>query len=161
MTSQSPHGLWVIPLTFFVGFYLAALPMGDFEMLRPDWLGVLFIFWALALPERFGIFSALVLGILYDILMGTPLGLYGAIYATLVYSVYLIHARLKMFPLGQQALCVFLLLGVTHVLVYWAKLSFTSLASGQLHIWPALASAVVWPWLFGLLRTLQFRMRVH
>lgn len=161
MKQKPIHGLWFVVLTFFVGFYLAAIEMDRFEMARPDWVGMLVIFWSLVLPERFGVLVSLAIGILFDSLVGTPLGLYGAVYACLAYAVLLLQARLNMYPIGQQALVVFLLLGVTHVLAQWLKYWLTSVVSGQLHIWPALTSAVCWPWIYGLLNSLKLRLRVQ
>ena len=161
MKQKTAHGLWFIVVTFFIGFYLAAIPMGRFEIARPDWIGMLIIFWVLVLPERFGIFVAFAIGLLFDTLAGTLLGLYGCIYATLAYTVLLLHARLNMYPLGQQALVVFLLLGITHIFSQWLKIWLMSYVSGELHIWPALSSAMVWPWVYGILRTLQIRFRVQ
>ncbi len=161
MKQRTPHGLWFIAATFFVGFYLAAIPMGRFEMARPDWVGMLIIFWVLVIPDRFGILVSFVIGLLFDTLAGTLLGLYGIVYAALAYTVLLLHARLKMYPLGQQALVVFLILGVTHILAQWLKIWLMSLLSGEMQIWPALTSAMVWPWVYGILRTLQIRFRVQ
>ncbi|MEJ2043753.1 MAG: rod shape-determining protein MreD [Reinekea sp.] len=161
MKQKPSHGLWYIALTFFIGFYLAAIPMGRFEIARPDWVGMLIIFWVLILPERFGIFIAFLIGLLFDTLAGTLLGLYGLVYAVLAYTVLLLHSRLKMYPLGQQAMVVFLILGVTHIVSQWLKIWLMSLVSGELHIWPALTSAMVWPWVYGILRTFQLRLRVQ
>ncbi|EAR08662.1 rod shape-determining protein MreD [Reinekea blandensis] len=161
MKQKPPHGLWLIIITFFVGFFLAAIPMGRFEIARPDWVGMLIIFWVLVLPERFGIFVSFGVGILFDTLAGTTLGLYAFVYSGLAYTVLLLHARLRMYPLGQQAMVVFLILGVTHIVAQWLKVWLMSVVSGELHIWPALTSAVVWPWVYGLLRTLQIKFRVQ
>lgn len=161
MKQKPPHGLWLILVTFFIGFYLAAIPMGRFEIARPDWVGMLVIFWVLVLPERFGVFVALCVGVLFDTLVGTTLGLYAFVYSVLAYTVLVLHARLKMYPLGQQAMVVFLILGVTHILAQWLRFWLMSGVSGELQIWPALTSAIAWPWVYGGLRTLQIRFRVQ
>jgi len=161
MKQKPAHGLWLIALTFFVAFYFAAIPLGRFEIARPDWVGLLIVFWVLILPERFGILVSFVIGLLYDTLVGTTLGLYGFVFSVLAYTVLLLHARLRMYPLGQQALVVFLILGITHVLAQWLKGWVMSVVSGELHIWPALTSAIIWPWVYGLIRTLQLRFRVQ
>lgn len=155
------HGLWFLPVSFFVAFYLAAIPMGRFEMARPDWIGMLVIFWTLALPERFGVFSAFCAGLLFDTLVGTTLGLYGFVYSLLAYLVLILYARIQMYPVLQQAALVFLLLALIHIVGQWMKVWFMSMVSGQLQIWPALTSALIWPWLYGLLRAIQLRIRIQ
>lgn len=162
MTAKPAHGLWFIPLTFFIAFYLAAVPLpGRFEIARPDWVSLLVVYWVLALPERFGILFSFAVGLLYDTLVGTPLGLYGAVYSGLAYALLLLHARLRMYPLGQQALVIFLIIGICHIVSAWLKGWVMSSVSGQLHMWPALTSAVLWPWVYGLTRTFQIRIRVQ
>jgi len=161
MKQKPPHGLWLIAITFFVAFYLAAIPMGRFEMLRPDWVGMMIVFWVLVIPERFGIFVAFSIGLFYDTLVGTVLGLYGLVFAVLAYTVLLLYARLKMYPLGQQAMVVFLILGVTHLVSQWLKVALMNVVSGEIHIWPALTSALIWPWVYGLVRSLQIKLRVQ
>lgn len=162
MKAKPVHGLWFIFVTFFVAFYLAAIPLpGRFEIARPDWVGLLIVFWVLMLPDRFGILVSFIIGLLYDTLVGTPLGLYGLVFSILAYTLLLLHARLKMYPLGQQALVVFLVIGVTHILAQGLRNWLMSTVSGELHIWPALTSAIIWPWVYGLTRTLQIRFRVQ
>jgi rod shape-determining protein MreD len=79
----------------------------------------------------------------------------------LAYTVLLLHARLKMYPLGQQAMVIFLILGITHILAQWLKTWLMSVISGEVHIWPALTSALIWPWVYGLTRTFQLKFRVQ
>jgi rod shape-determining protein MreD len=158
---KPPHGLWFVVVTFFIAFYLAAVPMGRFEMARPDWVGMLIVFWVLVIPERFGVFVSFGIGLLFDTLVGTSLGLYGFVYSVLAYTVLLLHARLKMYPLGQQAMVIFLILGITHILAQWLKTWLMSVISGEVHIWPALTSALIWPWVYGLTRTFQLKFRVQ
>lgn len=161
MKQKPPHGLWFVVVTFFIAFYLAAIPLGRFEMARPDWVGMMIIFWVLVIPERFGVIVAFGIGLLFDTLVGATLGLYGLVFSALAYTVLLLHARLKMYPLGQQALVIFLLLGITHILSQWLKTWFMSALSGEVQIWPALTSALIWPWVYGLTRTIQLRLRVQ
>ena len=161
MKQKPPHGLWFVALTFFIAFYLAAVPMGRFEMARPDWVGMLIVFWVLVIPERFGVFVSFAIGLLFDTLVGTSLGSYGFVFSLLAYTVLLLHARLKMYPLGQQAMVIFLILGITHIVAQWLKIWFMSVVSGEVHIWPALTSALIWPWVYGLTRTFQIKFRVQ
>ena len=162
MNEKHAQGLWFIVVTFFIAFYLAGISLpGRFEMARPDWVGLMIIFWVLTLPDRFGILVSFCIGILYDVLMGTTLGLYGLVFSALAYIVLLLHTRLRMYPLGQQALVVFLVLAVTHLFANWLKSWLMSTVSGQLHIWPALVSAFAWPWVYGLVRSFQLRIRVQ
>lgn len=162
MKQKPPHALWFIVLTFFVAFYLAALPLpGRFMLARPDWVGLMIVFWCLALPERFGILVSFAIGVLFDTLMGTLMGTHGIVFACVAYMILLLHSRMRMYPLAQQSLVVFLVLGISHVLLQWIKGLYGSDMGGQVQIWPALISAFLWPWVYGFLRAMQIRFRVQ
>jgi rod shape-determining protein MreD len=162
MKQKPPHGLWLIAVSFFIAFYLAAVPLpGRFELARPDFVGLFVIFWCLVLPERFGIAMSFIVGILYDTLVGTQIGTYGLVFASIAYMVLLLHSRLRMYPIGQQAMVVFLILGISHVFVQWLKDWFVGGMTGEMQIWPALVSAIVWPWVYGIGRSLNIKFRVQ
>lgn len=162
MRRKPAHGLWLIAITFFFAFYMAAVPLpGQFEIARPDWVGMLIIYWALIIPERFGILISFAIGLLYDTLVGTTLGVYGLVFSFLAYLILLFHDRIRLYPLGQQALVVFLILGITHILGQWVKGWLSISISGELHIWPALSSAIMWPWVYGLISALKIKFRVQ
>ena len=162
MKEKPPHGLWLIVVSFVIAFYLAAIPLpGQFELARPDFVGLFLIFWCLVLPERFGIAMSLIVGILYDTLLGTQMGTYGLVFSCIAYMVLLLHSRLQMYPIGQQAMVVFLILGISHVLVQWLKDWFVGGITGEMRIWPALVSALAWPWVYGIGRALKVQFRVQ
>ncbi|WP_187265449.1 rod shape-determining protein MreD [Reinekea thalattae] len=159
---KASSGLWFIPITFFIAFYFAAIPLpGRFEIARPDWVGLMIVFWVLVLPERFGILVSFGVGLLYDTLVGTPLGLYSVVFACLAYTILLLHVRLKMYPIAQQAMIIFLAIAITHLVAAWLKGAMMSTIAGQVHIWPALTSAICWPWVYGLTSLLKDKIRVQ
>ncbi len=40
------------------------------EVFNPDWIVLVLIYWSIALPERFGVFTACAIGLLSDVLTG-------------------------------------------------------------------------------------------
>lgn len=77
------------------------------DIFNPDWVVLVLIYWAIALPERFGVFSAWAVGLLADVLTGRLLGQYALIYALICYFSINEHRRLRQFPIVQQCLWVF------------------------------------------------------
>lgn len=66
---------WMVWLTFAIGMLLSVSPMPQFmEILRPLWLALLLAFWALALPHKVGMVTAMCLGLAEDVMYGTLLG---------------------------------------------------------------------------------------
>jgi len=162
MNPRPANALWVIPVSFFVAYLLALVPLPQmFALARPDWVGLFLIFWVLVLPERVGIFVGFCIGLLQDVLMGTFLGTFALAYSTLAYLVLLLHQRLRMYPLLQQALVVFLIIAISQILVQWCKDLFTTGITGEMHLIPSVVSALLWPWIFVMMRALQIRLRVQ
>ena len=162
MNPRPANALWVIPASFFVAYLLALVPLPQtFALARPDWVGLFLIFWVLVLPERVGIFVGFCVGLLQDVLMGTFLGTFALAYSTLAYLVLLLHQRLRMYPLLQQALVIFLVIATSQVLVQWCKDLFTTGITGEMHLVPSVVSALLWPWIFVMMRALQIRLRVQ
>ena len=49
------HGTGVIVLTFVIALLLTVIPLPDWaRYLRPDWVGLVLIYWCMALPDRVG-----------------------------------------------------------------------------------------------------------
>jgi rod shape-determining protein MreD len=63
-----------------------------------------------------------------------------------------------MYPLPQQCLMVFLLLGINQMLVHFIKQTLGADDSGFSYLWPAVTSAFVWPVLCIVLDNLNRKL---
>ena len=69
---QRAHATWVIFLTFFIAYLLAIVPFPQWGMnYRPEWVPMVLIYWAMALPYRIGIGFAWFAGLILDCLLYT------------------------------------------------------------------------------------------
>jgi rod shape-determining protein MreD len=66
-----------------------------------------------------------------------------------------LHQRIRLFPIWQQALSVFLLIAFNQMLVLWIK----GIAGEPPRTWtywlPSLTSMLLWPWFLGLMRMVR------
>ena len=153
----------VIAASFVVALMLTAMPLPSWGVpWRPAWVAMVLIYWAMALPNRVGMFTGFMLGLLVDVIdvnQSAVLGQHALCLGVITYVVVVNHRRLRVFPLGQQAVVIgSLLLG------YMALNGIIMTVVGQPpNPWrlglPALTSALLWPWLFVILRDL--RRRAH
>ena len=68
-------GLFWISLSIIIALMLTILPLPLWAAwFRPEWLVLVAIYWSIALPHRFNIGVAWLLGLLLDALSGTILG---------------------------------------------------------------------------------------
>ena len=155
-----PRG-WVIAATFVVAFMLTALPLPEWvNPWRPAWVALVLIYWCLALPEHVGLYVSFAVGLLLDAMLSAPLGQNALGLTVIGFVVVMTHQRMRLFPIGQQALLVGLLIGLYLLLNYAVRQALSLHRPPLLQLWlPAVSSALLWPWLFVLLRDL--RRRAH
>jgi len=154
--SEQGRGYWLILLSLLVAAVLAVLPLQrDLAWWRPEWLTLVLLYWTIALPHRVGMFTALVVGLLVDVLEGAPMGQNMLALGVVISIARLMYRRLRVFTLPQQALIVFFLTGLQQLIVQWLQSLQGAGASSFLFLLPALSSAFLWPPLLLLLRKLR------
>ncbi len=161
MVAAPASRTWVIWLSFLLAMMLSTLPMPEsLEWGRPEWVALTLIYWVVALPHRVGLWSAWILGLLLDILLGSLLGIHALSLVIVAFLAQRLHRRIRMFPLWQQALLVLLLVGIHQMLQYWAQMLTGSSSDSLLFLLPSLVSCLLWPWLFVVLRGVRRALRV-
>lgn len=152
----------VIGLTLLVAMSLAVWPLPDWARpYRPDWVALALIYWVMAVPQRIGVGSGWLLGLLLDVLTGTLLGVHALGLALVAWVVLRSHQRLRVYRLWQQSLVVFVLVLLRTLLTSWLA-ALGGAEINPLLVWaPAVAGAVLWPWLFVLLRDMRRRSNIR
>jgi len=158
-----PHSIWVIFLSFFIAYLLAIVPFPEWAMnYRPEWVPMVMIYWAMALPYRVGIGSAWVAGLVLDVLEGATLGVNALALVVITYVALSLHLRMRMFSTVQQSGLVLALVGLNLMLCNWLQIvTNQSVSSSLMFLMAALSSAVIWPSLFQLLRQVRRSFDVH
>jgi rod shape-determining protein MreD len=110
VADREGHGYGVILLTFMVAYVLAILPLPPWlQWGRPEWVALTLIYWSIALPERVGIATGLVLGVGLDVLEGAVLGQNALALMVVVALSLVLYQRLRVYSLGQQSGVVFII----------------------------------------------------
>ncbi len=152
---------FVIVMTFFVVFILTLLPMPDWTTwLRPAWVLMVLIYWAIYLPYQVGVGTAWLIGIFLDVLNGTLLGEHALALAVVAYIVVRLHTQLRMFPLVQQGLWVFLLVLLYQFILFCIQGFLGDIPKSWLFWLPSITSMLLWPWVFTIMRDCRRRFRV-
>ena len=155
------HGGAIILITFIVALVLTNIPLPDWlRYARPDWVGLVLIYWCLALPERVGVSAGWFTGLLVDLLYGTLLGQHALSLSVVAWLTLKFHQRVRLFPLGQQALTVMVLLIVHQLLALWID-RIIGRPGTPWYVWmPAITGMLIWPLVYMLLRGLRRSFRV-
>lgn len=162
MTSdQTFRSRLAVIVSFVVAIILTLMPLPQWaEAFRPDWVGLVLIYWCMAAPERVGVGTGFVVGIVLDALYGSILGLHALAKSLIAFMAVRTHLKLRMFPRLQQAVAVCVLLLLNQLLVLWVH-GMLGKAPASISYWtPSIVGMVVWPWLFVILRDVRRRFRV-
>jgi rod shape-determining protein MreD len=104
MRSRSP---WILPLSLLIALLLALLPVPPLlQALRPYWLALVLAYWVIEDPDRVGLGFAFLVGLVADLVMGSLFGEQALRLVVITYILQRFRARLRFFPMSQQALAI-------------------------------------------------------
>lgn len=159
--AKSQNG-WAIWGSLLLALLFSVAPMPQFmEVGRPLWLALVLSYWVLVVPHRVGMVSAWCLGLVLDVLNGTLLGQNALTLTLIVFLVLSLQRRLQMFPMWQQSLVLLVVFGLAQLVQLWLNALTGNRPPTLAFVLPALISALLWPWVFAILRAVQQRFGVH
>ncbi len=147
--------------SILIAVLLAVMPIPQWaEPFRPDWVGLVLIYWCMATPERVNVGTGWLIGLVLDVLYGSILGLHALAKGLVAFLTVKLHLKLRMFPRWQQSVAVFVLLLINQLLVLWVRGAIGKAPQGISYWTPSIVGMIIWPWLFVILRDVRRRFRV-
>jgi len=142
---------WASTVSLMLTLALVAVPLPDsVAPLRPDWVAVVLLYWSLMAPRHFSLLTAFWMGIALDTLSGALLGQNALALLLIVYLAEKFHLRLRVFPISQLAITVFLLLGLYEFVLFWID-GMAGRSVPLMQRWaPPLTGTLVWVLLYIL-----------
>lgn len=105
MTRARPQ--WVLPLSLVVALFLGLLPLPPvLQPLRPYWLALVLAYWLIEDPDHVGLGVAFIVGLVGDLVYGGLLGEQALRLVVMAYILQRFRARLRFFPMSQQAVAI-------------------------------------------------------
>lgn len=162
MSTDQAHGrIWII-LSFICALVLQAAPWpGILEPFRPSWVLLVICYWVLALPHRVNVGTALIVGLVWDLILGSTLGVRGLTLSVIAYIVALNFQVLRNLSLGQQAIVIALLSLAAKLIEFWAQYLVSNINFEPQQLWAVLLNFILWPWLFLLLRHIRRKLSIR
>ncbi len=158
MANSEWKGRFVIWGSFLCALIFQTIPWpGTLDLLRPSWILLVTCYWVMALPHRVNVGSALVLGLLWDLLLGSTLGIRGMMMSVVIYMVAVNFLVMRNMALWQQAFMIGILASLLEILIFFGEFLIKDVTFDPLSLWSSLISCILWPWMFLLLR----RVRRH
>ncbi|MGR3808528.1 rod shape-determining protein MreD [Pasteurella testudinis DSM 23072] len=154
-------GNWILQLLMVVCTFLVALVMeitpwsAEFQGLRPSWLVLVLLYWVLAIPNKISIGWSFVVGLIWDLSLGSILGVHALVLSIFAYLIASNHLVLRNLSLWLQSMLVIIVVIVIHTSIFLIELFMHSAHFSSQELLGALFSGILWPWVFLLLRTLR------
>lgn len=154
------NAVWVIATTFLIALILTVIHV-PFDMpaevgyLRPEWVALTLIYWVIALPHCVGLLVAWCLGLVLDVLLGDLLGQHALSLLLVAWIAQSLYQRLRMFTVWQQSAVVFGIVGLHQLINFWIERLAGQSAWSLWYLLPSVVSALLWPWIFLVLRYLR------
>ncbi|MGM0702636.1 MAG: rod shape-determining protein MreD [Pseudomonadota bacterium] len=146
-------------LSLLLALCLQVMPLAEgWQVWRPDWLGLMLIYWCMAAPDRVGVLHGFVLGILLDLIEGATLGQNALALSLLAFLCALVYPRFRAYSLLQQSLLILVLLGLSQLTEQWLRTLFGPFSMHLSFLLPSLIGAALWPWLATMFRAMERRL---
>lgn len=148
------RGGLAIYLTFLVALMLTMVPAPSWaESLRPHWMLMVLVYWSMAVPGRIGVVVAWIMGLFLDVSFNALLGQHALALAVVIFLTLNVHQRLRVFPVWQQSIVLFVFCIIYNVINLWIKgISGIAPSVWSYVLIPSLTTALIWPLVFLLLR---------
>lgn len=149
----------IIILTLFLGlmFSMIMLPLG---YIAPEWLLLINIYWAIALPSNNKVFLAFISGFFVDIVLGQPLGISSLSYVIFIYIILHLYNSLRYMTVTQQMVVIFFLLIVKQHFFIWTFYVFGLNIDYQFLIISSFITGALWPIIYFSLRFIRRKFQV-
>lgn len=153
MRARSP---WILPLSLVIALVLALLPMPPMlQPLRPYWLALVMAYWVMEDPDRVGLGFAFLVGLAADLVIGSLLGEQALRLVVITFILQRFRARLRFFPMSQQALAIGALLLNDRIVTMAVHVTLSEPVPTSLSWFSPLVGMLLWVPVFVLLDGLR------
>ena len=149
----------VIIITIILGLFISliTLPLGYYA---PEWILLIVVYWAIAVPSNNKLFLAFLVGIIVDIVYGQVLGISSLFYVLLVYVILRLYNSLRYMTIAQQAVVLLIFMIIKQHLLVWAYFIIDRNIDYQALLVGSFISALVWPLIYYTLRFIRRRFNI-
>ena len=155
-----PRNGWLLPVSLLLALLLGMVPLpGVLQPLRPYWLALVLAYWVLEEPDTVGIGVAFLLGLAADLAFGGLLGEQALRLSILAFILERFRARMRFFPLSQQALTIGVLLVNDRVIGAVIHLVLGAVQLPWSYWWAPLVGMVLWAPLYLVLDASRLHRR--
>lgn len=153
--------LLVLTLIFIVAFVLEIMPWPvGLQGLRPTWVMLVLCYWTLAIPEKISVGTAFIIGIVWDLILGSILGVHALVLSIAIYFVAKHHLILRNMSLWLQSILMMAYIVLIRLSIFVIEFLLHSVQFNTQELLGAIISGILWPWVFLLMRHIRRQLRL-
>jgi rod shape-determining protein MreD len=149
----------IILLSILVGIILTLilLPLG---YMAPEWILLINIYWAIALPTNNKLFLAFFSGYFVDILYGQVLGLTSLTFVIFIYIILRLYNSLRYMTVTQQMVVISFLILIKQHFFIWSNYVLGIDSQYFDLVISSLLSGLLWPPIYFILRYIRRKFQI-
>lgn len=125
---------------------------------KPAWLVLALLYWSLFFPQKVSIGWGFILGLIWDLILGSVLGIHTLVLSIGTYIIAANHPLLRNLSLFQQSLLVVLFVFVLRLGIFVLESLVHTADFHWQYILGAVISGILWPWVYLLFRTIGHKL---
>lgn len=142
--------------SLLIAFLFNLIPLqGIVLLLRPDFVAITLLYWSVNYPQRIGMSLAFIAGLVMDVNNSSILGQHALAYCLIAFFGMILHRRLRLFNVFQQAAQIFWILLLAQFTVFLTGMLGGTYFPEWYYFSPSATGALVWPVISFLLSILQ------
>ncbi len=152
------RGRAILQLLFIVSTFLIAMVLEiapwptSLHNFKPAWLLLVLTYWILAMPSKISVGTAFLMGIAWDLVLGSTLGIHALVLSVFAYLLAVNSVLIRNLSLWMQGIFVILAVFGVRIGIFIVELFLHSAVFNWQEIFGAITTGVLWPWIFLLLR---------
>ncbi|WP_301098686.1 rod shape-determining protein MreD [Otariodibacter sp.] len=152
----------VLIFLFVVALVLELMPWPvGFQGFRPAWGVLVLTYWVLALPDKISVGTAFIIGIIWDVILGSVLGTHALVLSIVIYFVAKYHLILRNLSLWFQGMLIILYIALIRFSIFVIEFILHSAEFNTQELAGAVLSGILWPWIFLLMRQIRRGLRLR
>jgi rod shape-determining protein MreD len=158
MTREETLSRTSMGISALVALMLAIIPLPfPLDVLRPDFLVLVVLYWSIVAPRVGGLGLAFVAGLSLDVLHGIVLGQHAFALTLMAAWATQVRLRVRVFSLLHQSLTIFLFLTGYQFILFWIDGATGNPVTSLSRWFAPVIGALIWPALAGFLNRLNER----
>jgi rod shape-determining protein MreD len=154
MNDRVPRATIALTLLAAIVLQLFELPYG-LAGLRPLWVPLALVYWAMVIPQPTGLLPAWIVGLLLDVLLGSVLGQHALGLTVIVFVTLQLRGILSLYPVWQEAFALTPVWLLYTFLMFWIDGATGHRADAWLQWGPIVTTVLCWPLVFAVLNNVR------